>query len=163
MDDWDPEDWLHPSREKVQALLLFFQQYFSYHPPANPALSDGAYSSMPDRYTSSDVFASVSDARFTSDMDVSDAPRYTSDVFASVLEDAAPSSFMPDFQSSERDARGLSNRKLEMEIHLFLQQVFPAVRGAGPLTEDQKQAAQKRRIIRKLLDLPAMGKGKKAK
>ncbi len=160
MDDWGPEDWLHPSREKVQALLLFFQQYFSYHPPANPALSDGAYSSMPaDRYTS-DVF--VSDARFTSDMYVSDAPRYTSDVFTSVLEDAAPSS-MPDFQSSERDACGLSNRKLEMEIHAFLQQVFPAVRGAGALTEDQKQAAQKRRKIRQLLGLPAMGKGKKAK
>lgn len=160
MDDWGPEDWLHPSREKVQALLLFFQQYFSYHPPANPALSDGAYSSMPaDRYTS-DVFAS--DARFTSDMYVSDAPRYTSDVFTSVLEDAAPSS-MPDFQSSERDARGLSNQRLEREIHDFLLKVFPAVRGAGVLTEDQKQAAQKRRKIRQLLGLPAMGKGKKAK
>jgi hypothetical protein len=161
LDDWGPEDWLHPSREKVQALLLFFQQYFSYHPPANPALSDGAYSSMPaDRYTS-DVFAS--DARFTSDMYVSDAPRYTSDVFASVLEDAAPSSFMPDFQSSERDACGCSNRRLEKEINVFLQQVFPAVREAGALPEDQKQAAQKRRKIRQLLGLPAMGKGKKAK
>ena len=146
MDDWGPEDWLQPSREKVQALLLFFQQYFSYHPPALP---DGAFSSMAgDRYTS--------DACYTSDA------RYTSDVFASVLEDAAPSS-LPDFQSSERDAPDFSNRKLEIEIHAFLQKVFPAVRGAGPLTEDQKQAAQKRRKIRQLLGLPAIGKGKKAK
>jgi hypothetical protein len=83
-------------------------------------------------------------------------------VFASVLEDASPSSFMPDFQSSERDACGCSNRRLEKEINVFLQQVFPA-REAGALPEDQKQAAQKRRKIRQLLGLPAMGKGKKAK
>jgi hypothetical protein len=142
LDDWGPEDWLQPSWEKVQALLLFFQQYFSYHPPA---LSDSESSSMAADYYSSDA-------------------RYTSDVFSSVLEcsDDAPS-FMPDFQSSERDTSDLGNRKLGMEIHAFLQQVFPAVRGAGAPTEDQKQAAQKRRKIRELLRLPAMGKGNKAK
>ena len=136
MDDWGPEDWVQPSREKVQALLLFFQQYFSYHPPA---LSDPE----PDRFNSD---------------------RYTSDVFSSVLEcsDNTPL-FIPDFQSTQLDASDFSNRKLGMEINAFLQQVFPAVRGAGALTEDQKQAAQKRRKIRELLRLPAPGKGNKSK
>lgn len=136
LDDWGPEDWMQPSREKVQALLLFFQQYFSYHPPA---LSDPE----PDCF--------ISD-------------RYTSDAVSSVPEcsDNAPP-FMPDLQSTQLDASDFDNRKLGMEINAFLKQVFPAVRGASALTEDQKQAAQKRRKIRALLGLPAPGKGNKAK
>jgi hypothetical protein len=122
--DWNAEDWLQPSREKITQLLDFVYQHFSFTPSVLPDTASSSLANASDNVASSDV---------------------------------VPSNVSSSGKSSDQ---GEQRRR----VLAFLQDVFPAVKGAGAeMTEDQKLASQKRTQIMKLLGLIVVGNRKKGK